>query len=107
MVYAVSSAAAVLIADRAPHGVEHVRAMLVGNLLSVRPAEVVEVAALYAAVGLLHWLCRRPFFLISTDPETAYAQGWHVRTSPSSPPRRTCCPRWIPIRWPRSGRSAT
>ena len=79
VVYAVSSAGAVLIADRAPHGVEHVRAMLVGNLLAVRPGDVAEVAALYAVVGLLHWLCRRPFFLISTDPDAAYAQGWRVR----------------------------
>ena len=79
VVYAVSAAAAVLLADRAPHGVEHVRAMLVGNLLSVRPAEVAKVAALYAAVGLLHWVCRRPFFLISTDPDTAFSQGWRVR----------------------------
>jgi zinc/manganese transport system permease protein len=79
IVYAVSSAGAVLLADRAPHGAEHVRAMLVGSLLSVRPAEVAKVAVLYAAVGLLHWLCRRPFFLISTDPDAAFGQGWRVR----------------------------
>ena len=79
VVYAVSAAAAVLLADRAPHGVEHVRAMLVGNLLAVQPADVVQVAALYAAVGVLHWLCRRPFFLISTDADTAFAEGWRVR----------------------------
>jgi zinc/manganese transport system permease protein len=79
VVYAVSAAAAVLISDRAPHGAEQVRAMLVGNLLSVRPGEVVKVAALYLAVGLLHWLCRRPFFLISTDPDRAFRDGWRVR----------------------------
>jgi len=79
VVYAVSSAGAVLLADRAPHGVEHVRAMLVGTLLAVRPSEVLKVAILYAAVGLLHWFCRRPFFLISTDPDAAFAQGWRVR----------------------------
>jgi zinc/manganese transport system permease protein len=79
IVYAVSSAGAVLLADRAPHGAEHIRAMLVGSLLSVRPAEVAKVALLYAAVGLLHWLCRRPFFLISTDPDAAFSQGWRVR----------------------------
>jgi zinc/manganese transport system permease protein len=79
VVYAVSAAAAVLIADRAPHGVEHVRAMLVGNLLAVQGAEVVKVALLYAAIGLLHWTCRRPFFLISTDPDAAFRQGWRVR----------------------------
>jgi zinc/manganese transport system permease protein len=79
VVYAVSSAGAVLLADRAPHGVEHVRAMLVGSLLSVGPGEVLKVAALYAAVGWLHWMCRRPFFLISTDPDAAFAEGWRVR----------------------------
>src|SRR5207245_7661126 len=61
------------------HGAEQVRTMLVGNLLAVRPSAVVEVALLYAAVGFLHWLCRRPFFLISTDPHAAYAEGWRIR----------------------------
>jgi zinc/manganese transport system permease protein len=79
VVYAVSSAAAVLLADRLPHGIEHVRAMLVGNLLAVTPIEVAKVAALYAAVGALHWLCRRPFLLISTDPGAAFAEGRRVR----------------------------
>ena len=41
--------------------------------------EVLKVALLYALIGGLHWLCRKPFFLISTDPEAAYAQGWRVR----------------------------
>ncbi len=79
VVYAVSSAAAVLVADRSAHGAEQVRGMLVGNLLSVTPFEVGKVAVLYALVGILHWVCRRPFFLISTDPGAAYEQGWRVR----------------------------
>ena len=79
VVYAVSSAAAVLLADRSAHGAEQVRGMLVGNLLAVGPWEVGKVAVLYALVGLAHWLCRRPFFLISTDPDAAYAAGWRVR----------------------------
>jgi zinc/manganese transport system permease protein len=79
VVYAVSAAGAVLLSDRAPHGAEHVRAMLVGDILAVRGADVVKVATLYALVGLLHWLCRRPFFLISTDPARAFEQGWRVR----------------------------
>ena len=79
VVYAVSSAGAVLLADRSPHGAEHLRGMLVGSILSVGGAEVLKVAVLYAAVGLFHWLCRRPFFLISTDPARAYREGWRVR----------------------------
>jgi len=79
IVYAVSSAAAVLLADRAAHGAEQVRTMLVGNLLSVRPFEVGKVFVLYSLVGVMHWFCRRPFLLISTDPRAAYDQGWRVR----------------------------
>src|SRR5882724_12806758 len=79
VVYAVSAAAAVLVADRAPHGAEQVKTMLVGNLLAVRPPEVAKVAILYASIGLFHWFCRRPFFLISTDPDAAYRDGWRVR----------------------------
>ena len=79
VVYAVSAAGAVLLADRAPHGAEHLRGMLVGSLLSVRGGQVLEIAALYSVIGAFHWLCRRPFFLISTDPDRAYREGWRVR----------------------------
>jgi len=79
VVYAVSAAAAVLVADRTPHGAEHLRSMLVGSILAVRGSELIKVACLYAVIGLFHWLCRRPFLLISTEPERAYRDGWQVR----------------------------
>jgi zinc/manganese transport system permease protein len=79
VVYAVSAAAAVLVADQTPHGAEHLRGMLVGSLLAVRGDDVARVAALYGGIGLFHWLCRRPFFLISTDPDAAFRDGWRVR----------------------------
>src|SRR5262245_36027791 len=79
VVYAVSSAGAVLLADRSPHGAEHLRGMLVGSILSVSGREVLEVALLYAVIGAFHWLCRRAFFLISTDPPRAYREGWRGR----------------------------
>jgi zinc/manganese transport system permease protein len=79
VVYAVSAAAAVLLVDRAPHGAEHLRTMLVGNILTVSGAEVAKVAALYAAIGALHWACRRPFFRISFDPAWAARRRGDVR----------------------------
>ena len=79
VVYAVSSAGARLLAERAAHGAEQVRTMLVGNLLAVQSPEVAKVAILYASIGVFHWLCRRPFFLISTDPAAAFREGWRVR----------------------------
>jgi zinc/manganese transport system permease protein len=53
--------------------------MLVGNVLTVGGADVLKVGVLYAVIGLVHWLCRRPFFLISIDPDAAYRDGWRVR----------------------------
>ncbi|HET9491139.1 MAG TPA: iron chelate uptake ABC transporter family permease subunit [Methylomirabilota bacterium] len=79
VVYAVSTAAAILLIDRAPHGSEHLRAMLVGNILAVNGADVVKVAALYAVVGAFHWLWRRQFVLITLSPEAAFREGWNVR----------------------------
>ena len=79
VVYAVSSAAAVLLADRSPHGAEHLRTMLVGSILAVQPQDILKVSGLYAAVGLFHWTCRRPFFLISMNPARAFREGWRVR----------------------------
>jgi zinc/manganese transport system permease protein len=79
VVYAASAAGAVLLSDQAPHGTEHIRAMLVGSVLTVTGAEVAQVALLYALVGAVHLASRRPFFLISTEPQRAYAEGWRVR----------------------------
>ena len=79
VVYVVSAAAAVLVLDRAPHGAEHLRSMLVGNILTVSGGDAVKVGALYAGIGAFHWLCRRPFLLISADPDSAFRLGWRVR----------------------------
>lgn len=79
VVYAVSAAAAILIMDRLPEGAEHIKHILVGNLLAVSPWEVVKMAGLYSLIGLLHWMWRKPFLAISTDPEAAVRQGYRVR----------------------------
>jgi zinc/manganese transport system permease protein len=79
VVYSVSAAATVLLVANAPHGGEHLRGVLTGNILAVQGPDVAAVAALYALVGAVHWLWRRPFFQISLDPEAAYRAGRRVR----------------------------
>src|SRR2546428_13560139 len=74
IVYAVSAAGAVLVVDRAPQGGEHIKQLLVGSILTVTPAEVVTLALLYAPIGVLHWLVRRPLLDISFDPDGAGAR---------------------------------
>jgi zinc/manganese transport system permease protein len=75
IVYVVSAASAILVVDRAPQGSEHIKQLLVGSILTVTPGEIGAIAALYAAVGALHWLARRPLLEISLDPEGARARG--------------------------------
>ena len=78
IVYVVSAAAAILALDRAPQGAEQIKQLLVGSILTVTPVEVGAVAALYAVVGALHWLCRRPLLEISHDADGARARGRRV-----------------------------
>lgn len=80
IVYAVSAALAIVIMDRLPEGAEHIKHILVGNLLAVTPAEVVKMALLYSGVGLLHWFWRKPFLLISTDQPEAVRHGYRIKT---------------------------
>jgi zinc/manganese transport system permease protein len=79
IVYAVSAAAAVLVVDRAPQGSEHIKQLLVGSILTVTQAEVRTLAILYAAIGALHWVIRRPLLEISLDPEMAFATRRRIR----------------------------
>ncbi|MCP4634723.1 MAG: metal ABC transporter permease [candidate division Zixibacteria bacterium] len=61
IVYAVSSAAAILAVSHSPEGAEHIRYLLVGSLLTVPPDAVLKTALVYAAVGSFHWLAKSKF----------------------------------------------
>lgn len=77
--YAVASAAAILAMSKATSESEHLKDMLVGNILAVSWPEVRHTALLYAGVGLFHYLFRRHFLAISKDHEAAEAEGLNVR----------------------------
>ena len=79
IVYAVSAALAVLVVDRAPQGAEHIRQLLVGNILTVGAGDVGKLSLLYAAIGALHAAMRRPMLEISLDPDGAAARGRAIR----------------------------
>lgn len=79
IVYAVATAAAVLAVARQPEGAEHIKAILVGSVLTVTPAVVVKTSVLYAVIGVLHWLWRKPIWAITDDAEAAGRQGISLR----------------------------
>ena len=53
--------------------------MLVGNILLVTPFEVWKCFALFLGVGLLHFILRKNFLLVSYDRDGAWKQGLRVR----------------------------
>jgi zinc/manganese transport system permease protein len=77
--YAVASAAAILAMSKATGETEHLKDMLVGNILAVSRHDVMKTALLYGGMGVFHYIFRRRFLLISTDPEQAEAQGVSIR----------------------------
>jgi len=77
--YAVASAAAILAMSKSASQTEHLKEMLVGNILTVSWEEVAKTAALYGAVGLFHYIFRKKFLAISMDQAAAEASGMNIR----------------------------
>jgi len=79
IVYAVSAAVAILLMSKATQETEHLKEMLVGNILSVSWYDVGKTAVLYALIGAFHYVFRRQFLLISMDEPEAERQGLNIR----------------------------
>jgi len=77
--YAVASAAVILTMSKATGEAEHLKDMLVGNILSVQWPEVWLTAVIYLLIGIFHWLFRQRFLEISMDPRGVAARGISVR----------------------------
>ena len=77
--YAVSAACAVLVMSKATRETEHLKEMLVGNILAVSWYEIAKTAVMYSLVGLFHFVFRRRFLLISMDEPEAERQGVNIR----------------------------
>jgi len=72
---AVSAAAAILVMSKAPQETEHLKDMLVGNVLAVSYHTVLKTAVLYALVGLFHYIFRRKFLSISLNAHNGTADS--------------------------------
>lgn len=71
IVYVVSAAASILVLDRAPGGAEHIRSLMVGDILTVGPHELLVTGLLCGLVGLFHGFFKKSFVMISFRPEEA------------------------------------
>ncbi|HKW62626.1 MAG TPA: metal ABC transporter permease [Candidatus Acidoferrum sp.] len=77
--YAVASATAILLMSKAVGETEHLKDMLVGNILAVSWPEVRKTALLYGAIGVFHFIFRKKFLSISMNHGKAEMAGMNVR----------------------------
>jgi len=56
VIYVVAAAAMILLIDQAPQGAEHLKSMLAGSILFVTARDAAQLATIYGAIALCHWL---------------------------------------------------
>ena len=77
--YAVASAAAILAMSKATSEAEHLKDMLVGNILAVSWHEVIKTAILYGCIGVFHYIFRKQFLAISRSHQNPESTGLNYR----------------------------
>jgi zinc/manganese transport system permease protein len=71
----VASAAAIVAMSKATSESEHLKDMLVGNILAVSWPEVFRTGVLYGVIGLFHYRFRKTFLAISLNHDKADVHG--------------------------------
>ncbi|HBF13502.1 MAG TPA: metal ABC transporter permease [Deltaproteobacteria bacterium] len=79
VVFVVSSAAGILVADRSPHGTEHIKYILDGSILWVSWNQIIKTGIIYSLLGGIHYIFRKKMFLVSSDPDLAKKKGLKVK----------------------------
>jgi zinc/manganese transport system permease protein len=77
--YAVASGTAILAMSKATGETEHLKDMLVGNILAISMHDLVKTTLLYGVIGVFHYIFRKQFLLISTNPTAAEKSGLKIR----------------------------
>ncbi len=80
IIYVVAAAAGILLLSNSAQGAEELKETLVGDLLYLqKPGQVFKPAAIYVAIGILHFIFRRKFLALSFEPERAEAEKISIR----------------------------
>jgi zinc/manganese transport system permease protein len=69
IIYAVASAATVLLIAKSPHGDSDISEALFGSLFTVSTEDLTMIAALFGLLGLVHFLFRGRFFALTESVE--------------------------------------
>jgi zinc/manganese transport system permease protein len=78
IVFATAQAMVFLVLEKSPSGPEHLKETLVGALFTISPDKVAKTAILYALIGAVHFVLRKPFFEITNDPRGAHRRGRRI-----------------------------
>jgi ABC-type Mn2+/Zn2+ transport system permease subunit len=78
LVYAVATAAGILLVAKSAQGESHVLGLLFGNILTLTLGDVLRLAVVVVVVAVVHGLFAKEFLFASFDPETARAAGYRV-----------------------------
>ena len=65
IIYVISAALAILLLHHSPEGDEHIRHMLIGNILLVETEDLLKMMSIYLCVGAVHIIFRKQFFAVS------------------------------------------
>jgi len=71
VVYVLASSLVVLILDKTTHSAEHLKTMLVGQILWVTWKDVIVMGFIYSVVGLIHYIFRKQFIRSSFEKDHA------------------------------------
>lgn len=74
LIYAMASGVLILVADRLPHGAEHLKHALVGNILFVSWQQVLITGLVYSVIGGVHFIFRQQFW--SATKSKASSPTW-------------------------------
>jgi zinc/manganese transport system permease protein len=77
--YVVAAAAGILLLSRTAEGNEELRRTLIGDVLLVSQKDVLRTFLVYLVIGVVHFIFRKKFLMISFDAEAAAASGMRVK----------------------------
>ncbi|MEQ1875675.1 MAG: metal ABC transporter permease [Bdellovibrionia bacterium] len=76
IVFAMASAAVILVVDNVAHGAEHVKESMIGHILWVSWNDVYRTAIIYALIGVIHYIFRKQILNVSFTHSTGHHDLW-------------------------------
>jgi zinc/manganese transport system permease protein len=65
IIYAVASAATVMLISKTPHGDSDIQEVLFGNILSINWGQITVIGIIFGVIGLVHLIFYKKFFLLT------------------------------------------